>query len=174
MPDPDYQIGFLEPVPVADPADFRYKLLIRLQPQGGYTLRDGQVHVRQVSVKEANGAPLECSDELEFEQAEYTNTGDDNIVVIVVGEGSALGEMICYEIIVDDVGMLDPRAEVDDQFSMMGNLNRERQALAEAYNHLLSTGLGDSLLGVSLDDFIMDGYDMPAQGVDTSGEKSSD
>ncbi len=147
-------------MPVADPADFSFTFAIELKTPGAYSLRDGQVHVRQAVAKEVNGVPVDCSSDLEFEESEYTNTGEDDIEVTVVGEGSAIGDSICYEIVVDDIGILDPRATVEDQVSMMGNLAAELKALLGAFDVLVNSGLGDSLTGVSVDEFLQDNYDM--------------
>ncbi len=147
-------------LPVADPAAVSVSFPIELKTPGSYALRDGQVHVRQALAKEIDGAAIDCSDNLEFEETEYTNTGEDDIIVTVVGTDSAFGEYICYEIVVDDIGMLDPRAEVDDQFTLRGDLAVELADLIGAFELLIESGLGDPLTGVSLGDFIEANYGM--------------
>ena len=127
----------------------------------GYSLRDGQVHVRQAAMKEVGGVGIGCSDNLEFEEPEYTNTGEDDIVVTVVtadGKSSSIGDFICYDIVVDDVGTIDPRAEVEDLTIFRLNLAKEIGELRAAYNLLVNSGLGDSLTGVSLEGFIEESY----------------
>lgn len=145
---------------VPDPAAVNFEFPIKLNTPG-YSLRDGQVHVRQAAMKEVGGVGIGCSDNLEFEEPEYTNTGEDDIVVTVVtadGKSSSIGDFICYDIIVDDVGTIDPRAEVEDLTIFRLNLAKEIGELRAAYNLLVNSGLGDSLTGVSLEGFIEESY----------------
>lgn len=148
-------------LPVVDPAAVNVSFPIELKTPGSYALRDGQVHVRQALAKEVEGAVIDCSDNLEFEESEYTNTGEDDIMVTVIGTDASFGEYICYEIVVDDIGVLDPRAEVDDQFALQGEyLAAELADLIGAFELLIESGLGDPLTGVSLGDFIEANYGM--------------
>jgi len=145
---------------VNDLANVDVSFPIDLKTPGSYELRDGQVHVRRVAIKEAHGASIGCSSNLEFEQSVYTNVGEDDIVVRVLGEDIAEDEFICYEIVVDDIGMLDPRAEVEDQDALLGHIGGELAELIDAYNLLVGSGLGSSLTSVSLGDFIESNYGM--------------
>jgi hypothetical protein len=133
---------------------------IRLRTPGSYALRDGQVHVRQVEVKEVDGSEIECGTDLQFFEDEYTNTGETDIVVRVVGTDVPEDATLCYEIVVEDIGTIDPRARVKESFALNGNYQAELARLIGAYDILVDSNMGDSLSGQSLDDFIQDNYDM--------------
>lgn len=143
---------------VADPSDVEVQFSIKLNTPGTYELRDGQVHVRQAIAKEEDGVSLPCSTDLSFEDNEYTNTGEDDIVVTVLGEDVSIGDVICYEIVVDDIGMLDPRAEVDDQDAVRGFQTFDIRELINAFDILADSGLTYSLMDVDLGEFIASNY----------------
>lgn len=148
---------------VSDLSDVNVSFTIKLKTPGAYALRDGQVHIRQAIEKEENGTAIGCSSDLEFEESEYTNVGENDIEVTVIGEDISEGEFICYEIVVDDIGMLDPRAEVEDQDALRGHLGAELAELYGAFNLLNESSLGDSLTGQSFDDFVESNYDISAE-----------
>ncbi len=122
-----------------------------------FDLEDGQVHVRRVTEKFFEGEELECGTELDFAQPEYTNVGENDIEVTVVGTNVSVGATICYEIIVDDIGSLDPRARVE-QAPNLGAFNQELADLIAAFDLLVQSALGEALSSISLDDFLQEHF----------------
>jgi deoxyribodipyrimidine photo-lyase len=64
--------------------------------------------------------------------------------------------VLCYEIVVEDIGTIDPRARVQETFAINGNYAAELAQLIGAYDVLVDSNMGDALSGQSLDAFIRD------------------
>ncbi len=144
---------------VSDFADVNVTFSIGLKTQGPYQLRDGQVHVRQVPIKVVGNVELPCGEELEFAAAEYTNVGENDIIVNVVGTNVPEGDVICYEIVVDDVGTIDPRARVEQGIAMQVNF-AELSAIINAHDVLAESALGDTVPSGALDAYTQESYGM--------------
>ena len=132
---------------------------IGLKTPGPYQLRDGQVHVRQVPIMVVDGVEMPCGEELEFAEDEYTNVGQIDIVVDVVGADIPEDDVICYEIVVDDIGTLDPRARVEQGNALQVNY-AELSAIIGAYDVLAESALGDALPSGTLDAYTQENYGM--------------
>ena len=130
---------------------------IDLSTPGSYSLANGQVIVRNAPIKIKNGVEVECSSDLSLD-GDFTNTGEQDILVRVIGTDIDPGAIVCYEIVVEEIGMIDPRAEIIDQGALRTNLAAELTDLIAAYDLITQSGLGDALLGTSLDDFLEDSY----------------
>ncbi|MEO0579713.1 MAG: hypothetical protein AAFZ58_13585, partial [Pseudomonadota bacterium] len=131
----------------------------RLKSPGPYELRSGQVHVRNAVAKEIDGVAINCGQELELED-EYTNVDEDPILITVVGTNVPADDVVCFEIVVDDIGMLDPRARVVDEDALRGILDDRIRELVEAYDLLAESDLGVALLTDTLDSFLIENFDI--------------
>lgn len=146
---------------VQDYNDFEKTFRIELIPKGEYELRMDSVHVREVDTKFDGADAVECSDNLSFKDPEYSNNDRINYVeVTIVGEDAEKGDAICFDIEVDGVGTLDPRAQVTDEDALLGNRVLEIRELFDVYEFLLQEELAEPGPEKAFDEYFMDRYEI--------------
>lgn len=87
---------------------------------GGFTVEPGDVVVTQVFTKTVGNVPEICTTELHFTEAEFTNELDANCVEVTIesqDDEVPDDEQICFDVMVKNVGTIDPRAQVTDEDS---------------------------------------------------------
>lgn len=133
---------------------------IRLEtPQSSFKLTSGQVHVVRVENKADCGSNLVIV-------GNPSNVDENDMIVSVKGinspDLSIDNEIICFDVIVDGVGTIDPRARVVEENGLLQNQNiaNEMDELIGAYETLELSDFGTMLIERSLDEMLIDGFDM--------------
>ena len=129
-----------------------------------YQLQPGQVHLRQVLVKEAtNGVAQHCgTNNLFFTEPEFDNSSDVNCIAVQIKGDGNIDDEICFDVIVDGVGTMDPRARVNDEDMRLAlrPTIREKLDAVDELRELSVSGDGQQALSPMIEEFFGDYFGM--------------
>lgn len=132
-----------------------YADVIGLGSNPAYVVKQGQVHVQQRLVKNVNGVDTLCGTSLHFTEPEFTNDPDIDCVTIEIEGDPTDGNEICFDVIVDGIGVMDPRARVTDENALLGS-RAEIQAAIDSIDELRNAEGGPREPNPIYDDYLDD------------------